>query len=132
MIVNTNSIVQNLIQIENGIIKHVYKNYGTWKKDYSWNPSICICENDKYLKSILDTSVISCGEIISVMDIASTKMTNTIAKNVSINSDGKKVKYKIDSYILNIVLLVIILLLIVTIICYIMQNIGQSKKTLMH
>ena len=96
----------------------MYKNYGTWKKDYSWNPSICICENDKYLKSILDTS--------------STKMTNTIAKNVSINSDGKKVKYKIDSYILNIVLLVIILLLIVTIICYIMQNIGQSKKTLMH
>ena len=76
--------------------------------------------------------MISCGEIISVMDIASTKMTNTIAKNVSINSDGKKVKYKIDSYILNIVLLVIILLLIVTIICYIMQNIGQSKKTLMH
>ena len=29
------------------------------------------------------------------MDIASTKMTNTIATNVSINSDDKKVRYKI-------------------------------------
>ena len=53
-----------------------------------------------------------------VMDIVSTKMTNAIATNVSINSDGKKVRYKIDSYILHTVLLVIILLLIITILCY--------------
>ena len=39
------------------------KNYRTCKKDYGWNPSTCICENDKYLKSIADTSVIACGEI---------------------------------------------------------------------
>ena len=31
------------------------------------------------------------------MDIVSTKMKNTIATNASINSDGKKVRYKIDS-----------------------------------
>ena len=94
------------------------KNYRTCKEDYSWNPSPCVCENNQYLKSIADTSVIACDEIIPVMDIVSTKMTNTIPTTVSINSDGKKVKYKIDCYILHEVLLVIILLLITTIICY--------------
>ena len=52
------------------------------------------------------------------MDIVSTKMINTIATNVSIDSDGKRVKCKIDCYILHTVLLMIILLLIITIICY--------------
>ena len=64
------------------------KNYLKCKKDFSWNPSTCISENDKYLKSIPDTSVITCDEILYVMDIVSTKMTNTIATNVSINYDG--------------------------------------------
>ena len=45
-------------------------------------------------------------------------MTNTIATHVSINSDDKNVKYKIDCYILHAVLLVIILLLIITIVRY--------------
>ena len=45
-------------------------------------------------------------------------MTNTVATNVWINSDGKKVRYKIYCFILNKVLLMIILLLISTIICY--------------
>ena len=56
------------------------------------NPSTCICENRKYLKSIADTSVIAYDEIISVMDIVSTKMTYTIATNASINADDKKVR----------------------------------------
>ena len=30
------------------------KNYCTFNKDYSWNPSTCICENGKYLKGIAD------------------------------------------------------------------------------
>ena len=59
------------------------KNYRTCKKDYSCNPSTCICENSKYLKSIADTSVTECDEIISVMEIVSTKKTNTIAANVT-------------------------------------------------
>ena len=37
----------------------------TRTKDYSWNPSTCICENGKYLKSITDTLVIMCNKIIS-------------------------------------------------------------------
>ena len=48
------------------------------------------------------------------MDIASTKMTISIATNIPKNCHSKKVT---DWYILHTVLLVIILLLIITIIC---------------
>ena len=72
------------------------KNYRTCKKDYSWNPSICICEYSKHLKSIADTSVIMCVEVISVMDIVSTKRTNTVATNIWINCDNKNVRYKVS------------------------------------
>ena len=122
MTANANSIAQHVFQIKSGIIKHVNVNVKTIvsaKKDYSWNPSTCICESSKYLKSIADTSVNECDEIISVMDIVSTKITNTIATNVastaSIYCHGKKLR---DYYILHTVLLVIILLLIIIIICY--------------
>ena len=55
------------------------------QKDYSWNPYTCISENNKYLRSIADTSSVNaCDEIISVIDIVWTKKTNAIAKNVSI------------------------------------------------
>ena len=81
------------------------------KKD----PSTCICENNKYLKSIVDTSVTECEEIIIVMDNVSTKKTNTITTKSSTNRYSKKVR---DCYILHTVLLVIILLLIITLICY--------------
>ena len=65
----------------NKTCQHECKNHRTCKKDYSWNPSTCIYENDKYLKSIADTSAIPCGEIISDMNIVLTKMTNTVARN---------------------------------------------------
>ena len=83
------------------------------QNDNSWNPSACICENSKYLKSIPDTSVTECDEIIIVMDNVATKKTNTIATNVrstaSINCHSMKVR---DCYILHTVLLAIIFLLI--------------------
>ena len=94
------------------------KNYCTCKKDYSWNPTTYICENSKYLKITGDDSKRGYHEIIYVMDIVSIKMTNIVATNVSINSNDKKVKYKIDCYILHTVLLAIILLLIIAIIYY--------------
>ena len=47
-----------------------------------------------------------CDEIENVADSLSTNVTNTAQKNVkstvSINSDNKKVKYKMDCYILHI------------------------------
>ena len=95
------------------------KNNHKSKTDYSWNFSTCICGNSKHLKSIFDTLVTECDEIIIAMDIASTKKTNSIATNVistaSIICHSKKVK---DCYISHKVLLVIILLLIIFIICY--------------
>ena len=59
-----------------------------------------------------------CDEIINVTDSVSTNVINTIIRNmtntisinaistVSKNSDDKKVRYKIDCYILHTVLLV--------------------------
>ena len=81
MIGNANLIFKHVIQIKNRITKYVNANvnYRTYKKNYSWNPSTCVYENGKHLKSILDTSEIACDEITSVMDIVPTKMTNTIA-----------------------------------------------------
>ena len=38
------------------------------EKDYIWNPSICNCENGKYLASIVDDSAITSDEIIESYD----------------------------------------------------------------
>ena len=74
------------------------------------------------LKTTSDTSMI-CHEIISVMDIVSTKMANTEATNITKNCHSKKVR---DDYILHIVLLAIILLLISIITYY--YYYGKTKK----
>ena len=96
-----------------------FKNYQKCKKDCSCKPNTCICENSMHSKSIANTWVIECDEIITVIDIASIKKTNTIAihatSTASINCHSKKVR---DCYILHTVLLGIILLLIITIIYY--------------
>ena len=70
------------------------KKYPLCKRDYSWNPN-------KYLKSTGDTSVIDFGESISVMDIVTTRMANTIGTNVTRNRLSKKIR---DCYILHTVL----------------------------
>ena len=49
------------------------------------------------------------------MNIVSTKMKNTVATSVSVNSDGKKVACKINCNIFQTVLLQIILLLIIAV-----------------
>ena len=53
------------------------------KKDYSWNPGTRTYENSKYLKSMVDTSVITFDEIISLMDVVSTKKANALVINIS-------------------------------------------------
>ena len=106
VIINASSLVQHIIQIKNGVMKHVNVIVGILARVFV------------RIAGIADTSDIMYDEIISVMDIVSTKKRNTIARNVSINSDDKKVRYKIDCCILDTVLLVITLLLVITIICY--------------
>ena len=85
------------------------KKYRVCKEDYNWNPSMCTCQNSRYLKSIADTSVIVCDEIITSTDIVSTNVTSIISTNCTstmlTNSDDKKVRYKIDFYILHTVFL---------------------------
>ena len=86
-------------------------------------------------KIIADNSKIVCDEIMYVMGIVSTYMTNTIAanatSNVSINSHNKRVRHKMECFILNTGLLVIILLLIITFICcHYAKNRSKLKKIL--
>ena len=78
MIVNVNLIAQHVILIKNEIIKDVNVNEEIIVKTKIFStlsPSTCICEKSKYPKSIADTSVIACDEIIDVTDIVSTNMT---------------------------------------------------------
>ena len=49
------------------------KSYHKCKRYYRWNPSTCFCENSKYLKSLADTSVTKCDEIVIVIDNLSKK-----------------------------------------------------------
>ena len=71
------STAYNSIQKWNN--KHVSGNVQKW---FSWDLRISICELNKYLKSIGDTSVIECDELVTVMDIVLTKMINAKATHV--------------------------------------------------
>ena len=111
LILNANSIVQHIIQNKNGTKKKGQcecKNLNLkYEIDNNWNHSSCICEYNKYSKSVVDISVDECDEIVIVMNNLSTKKTNTIATNVTR-----------DWYILHAVLLAITLLLMIIIICH--------------
>ena len=69
-----------------------------------------------YFRSIADTSVMVCDEIISVMDIVSTKTTINIATSKVLATI--KIRHKINCYILHTVLLAMILLLLIATVCY--------------
>ena len=118
MIANANSIVQLAFQIKNGVMKHVHVSV----KDIVHARKIIVgILAHVFLKMVSIEKVLLMIQklcVMNVMDIVSTEMTNTIATNVSTNSDGKKVRYKMDCYILHTVLLVITLSMIITIICY--------------
>ena len=67
----------------NKTCKCEWTKYHNYEKDYSWNPSICIRENSKYLKSVVDTSVTKCDTIVIVLNNLSTKKTKSITTNVT-------------------------------------------------
>ena len=118
MIANANSIVQLAFQIKNGIMKHVHVSV---KVTVHARKIIVGILGHVFLKIVSIEKILLMIQklcVMNVMDIVSTEMTNTIATNVSTNSDGKKVRYKMDCYILHTVLLVITLSMIITIICY--------------
>ena len=124
VIVNPNSIVQYVIQIKNGIIRHVSVNVKIilHAKKIIVEILTYISGNSKYLKSIADTSVTECDKIITFMDTVSTKKkyyTTNVSRTASINCHSMKVS---DCFILHTVLLVILLLLILGLLAIIMQN----------
>ena len=99
MNVNVNLMEINIYEI------HVYE------KDYIWHCSKCICENGKYLASIMDDSTIICDEVIEEI------------KTIRTNFNEKKVNCKTQfSFILLAFLLITIALLIaVSIYCYLIK-----------
>ena len=66
----------------NGIIINP-KKLCTGTKNYNCNPSTCIYAYDKLLKSISDTLIRVCDEIINATDSVSTNVTNTISTNMT-------------------------------------------------
>ena len=80
------------------------------KNYYSWNPSTCICQNSRCLKSnVVNLVIIVFDEYVNVKDSVSTNVTNIISTNDtstdSMNSDNKKVRHKIHCFILHTFLL---------------------------
>ena len=61
-------------------IKHVYEKY------YIWYRSTCTCESNRYLKSIIGDSVITCDEII----VAAAKSYDNTSETVKINFNEKR------------------------------------------
>ena len=72
-----------------------------------------VAKNGEYLVSSIDDSIITNDKIINDADSVSTTITST----VSTNFHNKKVRCKMDWYVLHAVLLLIILLFIIAIIC---------------
>ena len=70
---------------------------------------------------MVDNSVNVCNKIINVTDSVSSIVTNTnVTSTMSINSDDKKVRDKMDCYVLHTFLLLIVILLFTTAVffCY--------------
>ena len=73
--------------------------------------------------------MVTCDEIISVMDIVSTKMTNTIATNTSIDSDGNKLRF-IYIYIHTYIYIYIYIYIFYIIQCKIKRDNYEVPRTL--
>ena len=92
-----------------------FKNYHTCGKHYIWNHNTCICENWKYLASIINDSVITCYEIIEG----------------TVTADFKRKKrnlWNAKFYVIVVFLLITIaLLIVVNIYCYLRKYRAKTK-----
>ena len=98
------------------------KKYRICEKEYVWNPSTCICENGKYLASIMNDSTIICDEVIDA-DAKLSPKEDDGTTTIPTNFNEKKVTCKTQNfYILLVFLLITIALLIaVSIYCYLIK-----------
>ena len=71
-------MIENVIQIKSVTTINIgAKKHDVCEESSTWNPSTCTCENGKYLKSIIDDSVITCDEIIEAKKTVPTKSAST-------------------------------------------------------
>ena len=69
--------IKNEITVSVGVSVKIQKNIVCVKKDYIWNPATSSCENGKYVRSIIDDSVITGDEIIKETKTDPAKSTST-------------------------------------------------------
>ena len=74
------------------------------EKDYVCNPATCICENGKYLPSIMDDSHIICDEVIGKE-----------IKTIPTNFHEKKVTCKMQNFYILLAFLLITIALLITV-----------------
>ena len=88
--------------------------------------------DSRSLKSIGSDSLIVCNETTSVMNsISANTISTNVTSTVSIYFGDKKVKYKMNCYILHIFLFVTILVFIIIALPWfpiITENISQNNK----
>ena len=92
------------------------KEHHSCNREYISYPTKCSCENIKYLASTIDDSGITCDEAINAGGSVSANVPTIVMITVSINAMSTasknfhkpKVRYKMDCYILHLVLLVVI------------------------
>ena len=136
--INVDLIVENVIQINGGIIINVdvSKKCPAYEKDHVVNPVTCSCENGNYLANIMDDSAISCDEVKDVGEEAKSnveaKTSGEKTKTITTNFNEKKATGKTQNlYILFAFLLITIALLIdVSIYCYLIKYQAKQKQLL--
>ena len=98
------------------------------EKDCIWNPFTCSCKNGKYLASIIDDSVIRCGEVIDAEAKSNDKETKTIPTNFN----EKNITCKTQNFyvLLAFLLVTIALLIAVSVYCYLIKYRANQKHSL--
>ena len=99
-------------------VQKMWTNIMCAKKDFIWNPATRTCENGKYLRNVIDNSLIMCDEIIEVTKTALTKTVRT------------KCTSKHFYILLTFLLITIALLIAVSIYCYLIKY-GAKQKHLL-
>ena len=105
------------------------------KKDCVWNPAMCNCENEKYLASIMDDSVITCDEIIKSdkeSGDSGAKLNDKAKPFDKTNFNEKKATCKMENLyiLLGVLLITIVLLIAVSVYCYLIKYWAKQKHLL--
>ena len=90
----------------------------------------CSCENGEYLANCIDDFALMCDSIVNAADSITTNGSVKVMNSIPTNFRNKKVRFKMDCWILSTVLLLVILLFLITIICYHYTEHRPKQKTI--